>query len=169
VREDENGGQLHQRREPDGGARVVAEDEERRAERPQLGQRQPVDDRRHGVLANAEMQVLPAGLPAWKSPAPGKSTGLVRRPEVGRAAQEPGDVLRQHVQHLARGVAPGDALGIGGKDGQVAIPSRGQFAPLHLVDLGRELGKLGPVGGEKLPSIPRRLGAARADARAKCS
>ena len=36
VRENEEGRQLHQGRQPDGRARVVAEDEERRAERPQF-------------------------------------------------------------------------------------------------------------------------------------
>ena len=45
VREDEDGRQLHQGREPDGRPRVVAEDEEGRAERPQLRERQAVHDR----------------------------------------------------------------------------------------------------------------------------
>src|SRR6266436_9002531 len=43
--------------------RVVAEDEERRPERPQLRERHAVDRRRHRVLADAEMQILAARAP----------------------------------------------------------------------------------------------------------
>src|SRR5262249_32241611 len=80
------------------------------------------------------------------------------------AAEEPGNVLRQHVQHLARGVASGDALEISRKGRQVAIPSRGKLAPLHLLDLGGELRELpAVVGKERLPAAPR-IGPARANA-----
>ena len=44
---------------------------------------------------------------------------------------------------LGRRVATRDALGVGGKGGQPAIPSGRQLAPLHQVDLGRELGMPG--------------------------
>ena len=56
---------------------------------------------------------------------------------------------------------PAMPFGVGRKDGQIAVPPGRQFAPLHLVDLGRELGILGPVRGEELrplaagPSAPR--------------
>ena len=36
-----------------------------------------------------------------------------------RASEEPGNVLGQNVQHLAGGVTPGDALGIGGENGRL--------------------------------------------------
>src|SRR5882724_7023955 len=58
VRKDEKTRQLHECREPDRRSGVVAEYEEGCSERPQLRQRQSVHDRRHGVLANAEMQVF---------------------------------------------------------------------------------------------------------------
>ena len=59
--EDEDGRQLHEGGEPNGRPGIVAEDEEGRAEGPQLGQRQAVHDRRHGVLADAEMEIAAAG------------------------------------------------------------------------------------------------------------
>ena len=65
------------------------------------------------------------GVPGSKSPAPvERERRLGRRPEVGRAAEEPGDVLRQRVQHLARRVAARDALRVGGKRRQARGPSR---------------------------------------------
>ena len=58
----EDGGQFHQRRESNGGPRIVAEDEESGAEGAQLGQCKPIDGGGHGVLADAEMQVLAAAI-----------------------------------------------------------------------------------------------------------
>src|SRR5262249_36217826 len=93
--------------------------------------------------------------------------GLVRGPEVRRAAEEPGNVLGQHIQHLARGVAAGDAFGIRWKGRQVAIPTRRHRAHLHLLDLGAELRELlTVVGKEPLPSAVR-LSAPRANAGVK--
>src|SRR5262249_5111266 len=54
-------------------------------------------------------------------------------------------------------------LGIGRKARQVAIPPRGQLAPLHLLDLGGELRELLTVVGKERVPAPMRLGAARAD------
>ena len=85
------------------------------------------------------MQVLPARVIGLEiSRALVRQNGLVRRPEIGRASEKPGDVLRQNVQHLARGVAPRDAFRVGREDGKVAVPPGREFAPLHLVDLGGE-------------------------------
>ena len=65
--------------------------------------------------------------------------GLVRRAEIRRAAEEPGDVLREHVQHLAGCLAPRDAFRVGRKDGEIAVPTGREFAPLHLVDFRRQV------------------------------
>ncbi len=164
VREDEESGQLHQGREAHGRARVVTEDEERRAEGTDLGQREPVHDRGHRVLADAEMQVLPAwvvGLEASRARV--RQGGLVRRPQIRRAPEKPGDVLREHVEHGSRGLSPGEALRVGRKDGEVTVPSGGQLAPLHLVDLGREGRVGGPIGREELGPPTPGLRATRAD------
>ena len=112
-REDEDRGQFHERRQADGGPRIVAEDEEGRAECPELRQRQAVDDRHHGVLADAEMQVPAAGrLRLEVSGAFEFQHGLVGGPRSAEPPRSHGNVLRQHVEHLARGVAPGESLGI---------------------------------------------------------
>src|SRR4030095_7889313 len=87
VREYEDGRELHQRRQPDGGARVVAEDEERRPEHAKLRERQTVDDRRHRMLTDPEMQVLTVrrlGLKASRVLV--GQRGLVRWAEVRRGA-----------------------------------------------------------------------------------
>src|SRR5262249_43156840 len=59
VCEDKDSWELHHSREPDRWPRVVAEDEEGRAERAELRQGEPVDNGGHRVLADAEMQVFP--------------------------------------------------------------------------------------------------------------
>src|SRR5262249_19669043 len=88
---------------------------------------------------------------------------LVRRTEVRRPAEEPRDVLREHVEDFAGGVAAGDALGISREDGKVAIPSRGEVAPLHQIDLVRELGIRGAVRRQELGPPAARGSAARTD------
>ena len=57
---DEDDRQLHHRRQTNRRPHVVGEDEERRAVRAQTRQRHAVDDRAHGVLANAEVEVAAA-------------------------------------------------------------------------------------------------------------
>src|SRR5215470_17323614 len=59
VCEDKEGRKLHQRREPDRWPRIIAEDEEGRAESAELRQGEPVHNGGHGMLADAEMQVFP--------------------------------------------------------------------------------------------------------------
>src|ERR1700752_4676960 len=90
VRKDKNSGQLHQRREPDRGARVIAEDEEGRAEGPKFGQREAVHNGGHRVLANTQMQVLTAGTLSLEISRPSKGQrGLVRWSKICRTAEEP--------------------------------------------------------------------------------
>src|SRR5262249_56081560 len=43
--------------------------------------------------------------------------------EVGGAADEPGYLLGDRVEHLGRGLAPGQALGVGGEDRDVLVPA----------------------------------------------
>src|SRR5215468_12193899 len=102
VGKNEDGRQLHQSGEPDRRPRVVTEDEESRAKSAELRKREPVNGCSHGVLADTEMQILStrtAGLEVARAFV--SQSGLVRRPEIPRAAEEPGYVLRQHVQHFA--------------------------------------------------------------------
>src|SRR5262247_1846450 len=59
VREDKEGRELHQRREPHRWPRIIAEDEEGRAESAELRQGEPVHNGGHRMLTDAEMQVFP--------------------------------------------------------------------------------------------------------------
>ena len=88
---------------------------------------------------------------------------LVRRPEIRRAAHEPGHVWRQDVEDLARGLASGDTFRVRREDREVLVPSHGKLALLHLVDLGRELGILGTVVGRTLLPLFAGCGAAGAN------
>src|SRR5439155_6801045 len=54
-----------------------------------------------------------------------------------------------------------DPLGIGWKDGKVAVPAGRQLAPLHQFDLGREIRVLGAIGGEEFGPLPPRISSAR--------
>src|SRR5262249_36460772 len=64
---------------------------------------------------------------------------LVRRPEICRSAEQPGDILRQDIEDLARGISSGDALRIGRKNGKLGIPSGRQLTSLHQVNLVCEI------------------------------
>ena len=90
------------------------------------------------------------------------------RGQVGRAADQPGNVLRERVEHLARRIARGQALGIRRKRGHVRVPAFGQLAVLHAVELIGQLGVLGPVVELAEPGVAQLL-AAIADAAWKCS
>jgi len=50
------------------------------------------------------------------------------------------------VEHLAGGVAAGHALGVSREGGQTGVPARRQVAPLHALDLIREIGIFFSVG-----------------------
>src|ERR1700741_1792982 len=104
------------------------------------------------------MQVLAAGAPGLEvSGALGRKGRLVGGAEIRRAAEEPRDVLREHVEHLARRVAAGDALGIRGEHREGPNPAGLQVAALPLLDLRREPGMWGPVlRQERRPLAPRR-------------
>src|SRR5208337_2178979 len=111
VREDEDGRQLHQGREADGRPGIVAKDEKGGAKGSELGQRETVNNRSHRVFADPEMEVLPSR-PTDLEISGIRQGGLVGWSEISRSPEEPRDVLRQHVQHLARSFTPGNALGV---------------------------------------------------------
>src|SRR5260370_10022885 len=92
--EDEDGWKLHQGGEADRRPSIIAEDEEGRPKGAQLRVRQPVEDRGHGVLANAKMEI---SAPRWCSlemPGTGKfQECLCGWCYVRRAAPQPGEWL----------------------------------------------------------------------------
>src|SRR5438445_10482569 len=89
--------------------------------------------------------------------------GFLRPLEVGGASEKPGDILRDNVQHLARCVAPGHALGVGQEDREVSVPPRRKLASLHLIDLGSEIGMLGSIYVEQIHPSAACLRAVRPD------
>src|ERR1700722_1509589 len=82
------------------------------------------------------MEVLSAGIVGLKiSRTLVLQSGLVRWTEIRGAAEEPWYVLREKVKRCARGFSAGQTLLISRKNGEIAVPTNRQFAPLHLVNL----------------------------------
>ena len=119
MRENENGGQFHECRKPNRWARIITENEEGGAIGTELGKRHSIDDRGHGILANPEMEVLSSiafGL-EFTGALEGQG-GSVRRPEICRAAEEPGDVLGEHIQTFPEASRPDTPFASAGKTGR---------------------------------------------------
>src|SRR5262249_4744050 len=113
-------------------------------------------------------QILAAGSPGLEaSRALVRQRGLVRRAEICGASEEPGDVLREDIEHLGRGVATGEALGIGREDGKVLVPSGGQLSSLHLIDLVRQVRMPRLVRSKEGRPLASQRGATRPDAGGK--
>ena len=152
VCEDVDDRDLHQRGEPNRATRVVGEDEEARPERAELGDRQAVRDRRGCMLADPEVEVPAAAVVRLEvARAVEGQAGLRGGREIGRAAEKPGNVLRDRVQDLPGRVAAGDPLRIGGKLRDVRIPTSRELPALHALDLVCELGIGSPIVLEQRP------------------
>ena len=119
VRPDEDARDVHQRGQADRGPHVVAEDQERAAERAGGAvQHDAVDDRAHRVLADAEVQhaAVRVARPLVRGPL-GRDEGLrvldrgeVRLGEVGGAAPQLGELGGERVDHRAGRGAGRDVL-----------------------------------------------------------
>src|SRR6201993_4520850 len=109
------------------------------------------------MFANAEVQVLAfRSVRLEVSGARIRQGSFVRRTQIGGATQEPRNVLRQHVQRFARGVATGDTFRVGGKCWKVKIPSRWKLAPLYQFNLTCEARILCAIRFDQaLPLAPR--------------
>src|ERR1044071_10446994 len=91
MREYINDGNLHDRRQTHGWTRIIAEDEEARAERTDFANGQAVQDGTHGVLADAEMEIAPTIIVGFKvTRAIEGETGFGGRRQVCRASNQPG-------------------------------------------------------------------------------
>ena len=135
VRPDIQGRDAHEGAEPDRGALVVGEDQERAGERPGPAvQGDAVHDRGRGVFADAEVQDPAVGVAL---PGPGGAggrdergrafdRGVVGLGEVGGAAPEFGHDRADRVQDLAGRGAGGDVLA-GLEDRQGGSSSTGSF------------------------------------------
>ena len=165
VGEDVDHRDLHDRGQADRHPAIVAEDQEPGAEGPDLDQRHAVQDGPHRVLADAEVEIAApviAGLEV--AGAVESQAGLGRRGQVGRASDQPGNILCDRVEDQARRDSSGHSLAVGGERRQPRIPAVGELTMLHPVELVGQFGMLGPVPLDPAePGIAQRL-AATADA-----
>src|SRR5262245_30498481 len=101
------------------------------------------------MLADPEMEVPSAVLAGFEVPRPLKSEARFGGgSEVCRASNQPGHVLREHIEYLAGSVAASESLWICRECGEIPVPSRRQFAVLHLVEMIGQHGILGLVLSE---------------------
>ena len=120
--------QAHERRQPDRRPHVVGEDQEGAAvgdEHPR--QRQAIENRAHGVLADAESEIPSTGS-GRRLVGLALEVGVVGRGQVGGASRE----LRQDVpesgQDGAGGLAGGQGAVVGGEGRQVPLPAFRELA-----------------------------------------
>ena len=153
-------------READRRAAVVAEDQKARAVRPHLRERHAVEDRAHRVLADAEVEVAAAVVLGLEiAGAVEREPRLRRGREVGRAADQPRNVLGDRVQHLADASRPASPLASAGKSG-VAAPSLRAAAAAASARARRPARDTSPCRPRIAPiQSLAQLRAARADAR----
>ena len=152
-------GHAHEGAEPDRGALVVGEDQERAGERPGPPvQGDAVHDRRGGVLADAEVQDPAVGVALPRRGGPGRrdergrafDRGVVRLGEVGGAAPEFGHDRADRVQDLP-GRGPGGDVLAGFEDRQGGLELARELLRFDAFQQGRGLGVAG------LPRLERGL------------
>ena len=156
VGEDVEHRQAHDGGHADRRPHVIGKDEEGGAEGAQSGQRHAVDDRAHGMLADAEVEisgVVACGLEI--AAAVDEREG--RRGQVARPAQQPRQPPGDLIQDLAGTGPRGQPLGVGGKGPDLGVPTLGQFAPPDEIEFLGQLGELPDVLG--VTSFPRPGGA----------
>src|SRR5260370_33392090 len=84
------------------------------------------------MYSNAEMEIAPAILACEEIPRAIESQiCFVGMGQVRRSPDHPGNISCQYVESFTGGVAGRHALGIGGKDGQMPVPSVPQLCLLH--------------------------------------
>src|SRR5207244_1669747 len=89
---------------------------------------------------------------------------LGRWSQIGRAAHQPGNVLRKSIEHSACYLPCGNPTRIGGKRREITIPAVWQFTPLDPAQLIRQLWILLLVGLEEGRPLRVELSATLADA-----
>ena len=99
------------------------------------------------MLADTEVQVA-AGVVALRDAQTVVDVRVVRRREVGGAADELGDTGSQALDDLAARRAGRETLGVGLEGGQLRVPALGQLAGERALELGSELGVRRAVGLE---------------------
>src|SRR5271156_87622 len=88
--------------------------------------------------------------------------GLVGGAKVRGASDEPGNILREDVQHFSGCFTTRDSFRVGGENGKVTVPAIGKVAALHEINFRSELGIFCAVGGEEFCPLDSGLFAAGA-------
>src|SRR5579863_130937 len=95
------------------------------------------------MLADAEMEVFPTRASGLKVARTVESQrGLVRRAKIRGAAEKPGNVLCEHIQYFCRRVPSREALGVGRKRREIAVPPGWELPALHQINFGCKFGVL---------------------------
>src|SRR6185437_468431 len=101
MREDVYNREFHQRAQADGWLHVIGKDEEARSVSTDFGQCEPVENRAHSVLADAEMQVAATVFLSFEvAGCLKREAWFGRRCEVGRAADKPRMICCDGVQYF---------------------------------------------------------------------
>ena len=157
VRQHQNHRPVHDGRKTHRRPQIVGEHEKGRPERTQSHERHSITNCGHPVLANAKMQVAAAVLAGLKILFSVQQRHRRRR-QVRRAADEPRQMLREAVEHLAARNPAADSFGVGGKRRNPLVPTFGQLAGPHRFQLGSLRGiRLFVLGEFLFPLFPGRL------------
>ena len=108
-----------------------------------MAERHAIQRGGHDVLANTEVEVPTAVVVGLEiSRISEREPRFCGWSEIGSAAHQPWDILRQNVQRFARSVASSHAFRVGGEHGKVLIPAVRQFALLHLIERASQIREL---------------------------
>lgn len=127
MREDEDGMNLHQRRQTQGRPEVIREDEERRAIRDKPAQRHPIEDCAHTVFAHSKVEIACAIISLAKVSL-AFDQRIRRRSQVCRPTQERGQAGRDGIQHFPGGLAGRHGFFSRTEGGKLGRPTFGKFA-----------------------------------------
>ena len=154
--------QLTQGRQAHGTAHVVGEDQEGAAigDQAAVVVSDAVEDGGHGVLTHTEVQVALLGAAGLIGAGLAFDVRVVGVGQVGRTADQLGQVGAQSTQADLGVLTGGQAAVVGGVGGQVLVPTLGQFAAQHPFELGGFTGVLRAVGGQGLVPLGLEAGAA---------
>ena len=151
MREHEDDVGLHEGREANSGPKVIGEHEERGSVRQHTAVKcHPVDESPHGVLADAEMEVVAASIIEPEVAVPDQQR-LGRGTQIRRPAGEGGVTLGDGVHDLSPSFASGHCPRIEPRDS--GIPAVGELPRHGLVELRSYVGMLGSVPLQQL--VPR--------------
>ncbi len=139
VRQDVQHRPMHDAGQSHAAAHVIGKDKEGRRIGAQTGQRHPVDDAGHRVLADAEVHVA-AGVMAGQKITFAIQMGLVAGCQVGRTADHKGQVLGDRVENFAAAVAGRVAFFTGLEYRDIFVPTGGKPAVKHCLQNGRLIG-----------------------------